>query len=82
MSICEWCGIKTNELLEKNFANDECCIDCIEEANIETRFIKNCNDIDRLKDYELKDIVLSLIVNNDINLDYLNKIYFENKITK
>jgi hypothetical protein len=79
MKQCEWCGIETQEPLKKNFTNDDCCVDCIDDANIETRFIKNCDDIERLKDYELKDIVLSLIVRSDISLDYLNEIYFENK---
>ena len=29
---CEWCGNETDDL-ERNFAGDMCCIDCIDDSN-------------------------------------------------
>ena len=57
---CEWCGNETDDL-ERNFAGDMCCIDCIDDSNKETAIIKTISDIDRLSYNEINKLVHELI---------------------
>ena len=79
MRECDWCGKETKKPLEKNFAGDKCCEDCIDEANERTRFFENWSDIERLEDYEAREIINTLVNRNNITLNELNDIYFENR---
>jgi len=58
--ICEWCGNETDDL-ERNFAGDMCCIDCIDDSNKETAIIKTISDIDRLSYNEINKLLHELL---------------------
>lgn len=57
---CEWCGKKADSL-ERNFADDLCCFDCIDEANKETVIIKTTSDIDKLSYNETNKLLHELL---------------------
>tara|TARA_R100000234_G_C4990167_1_gene175148 strand:- start:1270 stop:1554 length:285 start_codon:yes stop_codon:yes gene_type:complete len=57
---CEWCGNETDDL-ERNFAGDMCCIDCIDDSNKETAIIKTISDIDRLSYNEINKLLHELL---------------------
>jgi len=57
---CEWCGKKADSL-ERNFADDLCCSDCIDDSNKETAIIKTLSDIDRLSYNEINKLLYEVI---------------------
>ena len=59
---CDWCGkYEYNIHMERNFADDLCCFDCIDEANEETAIIKTISDIDRLSYNEINKLLHELL---------------------
>ena len=75
---CDWCGELTDEPLQRNFAQDKCCVNCIDEANKSTRFFQNWGDIGRMGRVDAEEMINTLINRYDISLDELNDIYFHN----
>lgn len=76
---CEWCGETTTKPLQRNFAQDKCCVNCIDDANERTKFFENWGDIGRMGRIDAEEMINTLINRYDVSLDELNDIYFENQ---
>mgnify|MGYP003661939749 CR=1 FL=1 len=76
---CDWCGELTAEPLEINFAQDKCCVNCIDEANERTRFFDDWDDVGRMGRVDAEEMINTLTTRYNISLNELNDIYFENK---
>ena len=58
---CEWCGDE-DVYTKLSDDGDNCCSDCINDANDNAKPIKTNSDIDYLSNNELKDLVYNMSV--------------------
>jgi hypothetical protein len=76
---CEWCGETTTKPLQRSYAQDKCCVNCIDDANERTKFFENWGDIGRMGRIDAEEMLNTLIIRYDVSFDELNDIYFENQ---
>ncbi len=79
---CEWCGTEdVNTKLSDD--GDNCCSDCINDANDNAKPIKSNGDIEYLSKNELMDLVYNMSVwDGHYNKDDLNEMIMQYRRNK
>ena len=81
---CDWCGKESYDLkLYCSDDGDNCCSDCINEANDNAKPIKSNGDIEYLSKNELMDLVYNMSVwEGHYNKDDLNEMVLQYRRNK